>query len=166
MPCDCCRVACIGGGPTVAVCGPPDTAVDGIERIGMGSVELIPVAAPGHPLATAASNAPGAGRDHVQIVLTDRSMRTQGNDLGVVGTHTWRVADLAMKHELLRDGIGWGHMPAPLVAHDLEQGHLAKLALPDVKGGAYRFFGIYRTDTPPGPAGAFLLARLEQQASG
>jgi hypothetical protein len=36
----------------------------------------------------------GAGRDHLQLVLTDRSPLTQGRDLGVIGTQTWRLADL------------------------------------------------------------------------
>ncbi len=149
----------------IAVCGPPDVSVDGIERIDLGSVQLIPVAAPGHPLALAPSNSPGAGRSHVQLVLTDRSMRTQGSDLGVFGTHTWRVADLGTKHALLLDGIGWGHMPLPLVAQDLKKGRLVRLKLPDVKGGAYRFFGIYRADTPLGPAASFLLSRFESHCA-
>ncbi len=151
---------------TLAVCGPPDVAVDGIERVDLGSVQLVPVAAPEHPLALSDSHAPGAGRGHVQLVLTDRSMNVQGPDLGVFGTHTWRVADLGTKHALLLDGIGWGHMPLPLVAQDLKKGRLVRLKLPDVKGGAYRFFGIYRADTPLGPAAAFLLARLESQIPG
>lgn len=151
---------------TLAVCGPPDAAVDGIERIDLGSVELVPVAAPGHPLAMAAANAPGAGRSHVQLVLTDRSTQAQGPDLGVFGRHTWRVADLWTKHALLLDGIGWGHMPIPLVAQDLKRGRLVRLKLPDVRGGAYRFFGIYRADTPLGPAASFLLSRFESQVAG
>jgi hypothetical protein len=48
----------------------------------------------------------GAGRDHLQLVLTDRSPLTQGRDLGVIGTQTWRLADLGTKHVLLKQGIG------------------------------------------------------------
>ena len=36
---------------TVGICGPLDVEVAGLERIGVGSVEWIPVAAPDHPLA-------------------------------------------------------------------------------------------------------------------
>ena len=75
---------------TLGICGPLDVEVAGLERIGVGSVELIPVAAPDHPLALAGRNAPGAGRDHIQLVLTDRSTLTQGQDRGVIGTQTWR----------------------------------------------------------------------------
>src|SRR5262245_21288823 len=58
---------------TIGICGPLDWDVAGLERIGVGSVEMIPVAAPEHPLAIAGRNAPGAGREHIQLVLTDRS---------------------------------------------------------------------------------------------
>ena len=71
---------------TIGVSGPLDVEVPGLERIGVGSVELIPVAAPDHPLALADRNVPGAGRDHVQLVLTDRSPLTDGKDRGVIGT--------------------------------------------------------------------------------
>lgn len=148
----------------IGVCGPPDTTVDGIDRIDIGSVELLPVAAPNHPLAIATENVSGAARDHVQLVLTDRSTRTMGHELGVHGVRTWRVTDLASKHMLLVEGVGWGHMPEPLVRNDLKAGRLVRLNLPDNKGGAYRFFAIHRTDTPPGPAASYLISRFANQA--
>lgn len=153
----------IDGTAMIGVCGPPDIEIDGLERIGIGSVELVPVAAPDHPLALAAENPIGAGRDHVQIVLTDRSERTKGVDLGVVGTHTWRVADLTTKHMLLVEGVGWGNMPVPMIREDLRTGRLVRISLPDVKGGAYRFFAIHRSNNPPGPAASFLIERFISQ---
>lgn len=149
---------------SIGVSGPLDFGLDGLERIGIGAVDLVPVAAPGHPLAQARHNLPGAGRDHIQLVLTDRSPLTEGMDLGVVSTRTWRLADLGAKHTLLREGIGWGNMPLPLVQEDLESGRLVKLDMPDAQGSPYALQAIYRTDTPPGPAGAWLIARFERQA--
>src|SRR5262249_61435272 len=35
---------------TIGICGPLDVEVAGLERVGGGGVELIPVAAPDHPL--------------------------------------------------------------------------------------------------------------------
>src|SRR5215468_5253591 len=69
---------------TIGIGGPIYAHVADIERIGVGSVELIPVAAPHHPLANPDRNAPGAARDHIQLVLTDRSPLTQGQDHAVV----------------------------------------------------------------------------------
>src|SRR5215510_7115300 len=90
---------------------------------------------------------------------------TQGLDLGVIGTQTWRLADLGSKHMLLKEGIGWGYMPEPMVREDLQRGRLVQLDMPEYKDGFIRLHAIYRTDTPPGPAGSWLIARFEAQAS-
>jgi DNA-binding transcriptional LysR family regulator len=148
---------------TIGVAGPL-ISVDEIEKIGVGSVRMVPVAAPTHPLATAANNPPGAGREHVQLVLADRSDLTRGRDIAVVGTSTWRLADLGSKHMLLKAGIGWGNMPEPMIAQDLAAGRLVQLQMPDSIGGDYIMDAIYRADTPPGPAGAWLIERFRQQA--
>ncbi len=155
----------LDGTATIGICGPLDTEVAGLERIGVGTVELIPVAAPDHPLARAGRNAPGAGRSHIQLVLTDRSPLTRGQDRGVVGTQTWRLADLGAKHMLLKEGIGWGYMPEPMVRTDVEKGRLVHLDMPELRRGSLRLNAIYRTDTPPGPAGSWLIARFAAQAA-
>ncbi|MGA7527643.1 MAG: LysR substrate-binding domain-containing protein, partial [Pseudolabrys sp.] len=94
----------------------------------------------------------------------DRSSRADGKDRGVIGTQTWRLADLGSKHMLLREGIGWGYMPEPLVHEDIDRGRLVRLDVPEYKDGFLRLHAIYRTDTPPGPAASWLVARFETQA--
>lgn len=147
---------------TIGISGQLDAEVLGLERIGVGFVKLIPVAAPDHPLA-GGTHPPGAARNHIQLVLTDRSPLTQGTEFAVVGTQTWRLADLGAKHMLLKEGIGWGNMPEPMIRDDLATGRLVHLDLPDCKGGPYRLQAIYRTDTPPGPAGSFLIEHFQSQ---
>jgi DNA-binding transcriptional LysR family regulator len=144
---------------SIGISGPQVADLEGIEHIVLGSVPMVPVAAPDHPLARG-SLAPGAGREHIQLVLTDRSPLTAGRDFSVVSDRTWRLADLGAKHQLLREGIGWGHMPLPLIEPDLAAGTLVRLAMPDHGGVIYPFEGIYRSDTPPGPAAAWLLERF------
>src|SRR5258705_2904621 len=126
--------------------------VPGLERITVGGVELLPVAAPSHPLALCAANAPGAARNHTQLVLTDRSSLTDGNDFGVLGARSWRLADLGAKHALLLAGIGWGNMPEPIVRDDLAAGCLKHLVLSQAPGRLYHLEGIYFTQRPPRPA--------------
>ena len=118
------------------------------------------------PVTSEAGALPGAARHHVQLVLTDRSTLTEGRDFAVVATHTWRLADLGAKHALLLAGLGWGNMPAPMVAEDLWAGRLVRLRLAAGAADTYRFHAIYRTEAPPGPAAAWLLRRLLDQASG
>lgn len=150
---------------TVGVSGPlpGEAGVAGIERIGVGSVMLVPVAAPHHPLAKSTTLDPGEARQHTQLVLTDRSPLTKGLNFAVLSPKTWRLADLGAKHMLLKEGVGWGNMPLPMIEEDLALGRLVRLDLPDMASGAYRFDAIYRADTPPGPAGSWLIARFQAQ---
>lgn len=151
------------GRARIGISGPLATIIEGadqLERIHAGSVKLVPVAAPDHPLAKLHPVPPGATRDHIQLVLTDRSPLTRGRDFSVLSPRTWRLADLGAKHALLREGIGWGSMPLPIVEPDLVDGTLVRLALPDQLGIDYMFDAIYRTDTPPGPAGSWLLQHV------
>jgi DNA-binding transcriptional LysR family regulator len=73
---------------------------------------------------------------------------------------TWRLADLSAKHALLREGVGWGNMPFAMVESDLASGALVRLAMPDFPGASYCLSAIYRRDTPPGPAGSWLLQQF------
>ncbi len=146
----------------VGVSGVSSQGLAGLERVGVGNVELISVASPDHPLVQGL-NLPGAVREHVQLVLSDRSTLTRNQEFSVLGTRTWRLADLGSKLMLLREGVGWGNMPAPMVAEDLASGRLVRLDLPDMRGEPYGLDAIYRTDTPPGPAASWLIARLQAQ---
>ena len=132
--------------------------IAGLALIQIGGVRMIPVAAPSHPLALAG----GAlrGRDHMQLVLSGQPAG-EGRDLGVVSLLTWRVGDVTAKHKLLIGGIGWGGMPEPMVRADIESGRLARLDLRDWRGGEYAMQVVHKTDTPPGPAGRWLIDRLE-----
>ena len=141
----------------VGISGPLSAGVEGIDSRTAGSVVMVPVAAPDHPLARMNAIAPGAGRDHIQLVLTDRSRFTEGQDYSVSSPKTWRLADLSAKHALLREGIGWGNMPLPMIQPDLVAGTLVRLVMPDHGGGMYRFSAIWRRDTPPRPAASWLL---------
>lgn len=144
----------------VGISGPVAAGVDGVECIGAGALAMVPVAAPDHPLARMERIPPGAGRDHIQLVLTDRSRFTEGRDFSVLSPRTWRLADLGAKHALLREGVGWGNMPLPLIESDLATGSLVRLHMPDHGVGMYRFAGVWRRDLPPGPAASWLLQQF------
>lgn len=148
------------GEAVIGISGPLTAGTQGLDWIAAGEAALVPVAAPDHPLALLAPVPPGAARDHVQLVLSDRSPLTDGRDFSVLSPRTWRLADLSAKHALLRQGIGWGNMPLWMVEADLLSGTLVRLSLPDWSAPAYGFSGIWRADTPPGPAARWLLEQL------
>ncbi|MFW2829159.1 LysR family transcriptional regulator [Sphingomonas sp. ID0503] len=144
----------------IAISGPLASEMPGIDCRSIASVELLPVAAPDHPLARLETIPPGAGKDHVQLVLTDRSPLTKGRDFSVMSPRTWRLADLGAKHQLLREGVGWGNMPLPMIEGDLMAGTLVRLAMPDQPSLAYPLAAVWRRDTPPGPAASWLVERF------
>jgi len=143
------------------ISGPLELSSDLLVRGPAGSVKLVPVAAPAHPLALMQGPVTAAeARDHIQLVLTDRSTLTQGRDFGVLSVRSWRLADLGAKHALLLAGMGWGNMPKPMVNEDLKRGRLVELKIEMPGEPVYPFHTVYRNDTPPGPAGSWLMERL------
>ena len=136
-----------------------------LELIHVGDVEIIPVAAPNHPLARGRPNASGAARNQRQLVLTVRTPFSEGPDLGIFSADVWRLADLGAKHALLIAGVGWGNMPEPHVRADLAAGRLVRLELPEARNALYPLRALHRIDEPPGPAAAWLIQRFVDQAS-
>ena len=156
----------IDGQADIAIGGPVAADCPEVERQVIGSVELIPVAAPGHPLAQMATIAPGETRKHSQLVLTDRSPLTEGRDFSVLSAHSWRLADLGAKHVLLREGLGWGNMPRHLIADDLARGTLVQLAVPEGPRFDFQLSALWRRDRVPGPAAFWMLSAFQEARLG
>lgn len=146
----------IDGGSDLGIAGPVPGDHPALERQMVGELDLIPVAAPSHPLARA-NAAPGESRRHLQLVLTDRSPLTQGQEFSVLSPLTWRLGDLGAKHSLLKEGLGWGNMPRGMVAGDIASGALVELDLPERPGAHYRLSAVWRRDTRLGPAASWLV---------
>lgn len=144
------------GDAALAIGGPVIGPHPELERQAIGAVELVPVAAPGHPLARVGVEA-GESRRHLQLVLTDRSPLTEGREFSVLSPESWRLADLGAKHALLREGIGWGNMPRHAVRGDLASGVLAELDLPEKPGADYTLYALWRRDARLGPATSWLI---------
>ena len=153
----------LDGAATLGISGPHRVEGKGLTFIPLKDVRLIPVAAPNHPLASPVALDVGAARDHIQLVLTDRSPLTAGQDFGVHSLKTWRLGDLGAKHALLLAGVGWGNMPEPMVRADIQAGRLKLLQLPDFKGADFPLQIIYPSRAPPGPAGRWLVERFIAQ---
>ncbi|KPP86924.1 DNA-binding transcriptional regulator, LysR family [Erythrobacter sp. HL-111] len=159
----------LGEGAQLALGGPIAGADPLLERHAIGEIELVPVAAPAHPLARPGIAA-GESRRHLQLVLSDRSTRTEGREFSVLSPLTWRLGDLGAKHVLLRQGLGWGNMPRHMIAADLASGQLVELDLPERPGASYTLAALWRRDTRLGPATSWLIdafrARLSKERPG
>jgi DNA-binding transcriptional LysR family regulator len=156
----------IAGGADLAIGGPVIGDHPALERQAVGDVDLVPVAAPSHPLAQPKGQggiAPGESRRHLQLVLTDRSPLTDGREFSVLSPLTWRLGDLGAKHALLKEGLGWGNMPRGMVASDLASGALVELDLPEKPGDHYRLSALWRRDTRLGPAASWLVDAFRER---
>jgi DNA-binding transcriptional LysR family regulator len=143
------------------------TATDAIERQATGHVRLLAVAAPGHPLAQVKGAIPTSlAREHTQLVLTDRSTLTAGQDFGVLALRDWRLGDLGSKHALLRAGLGWGSMPEATVREDLAEGRLVRLQMGEGGLMHYPVHAMRRADAQPGQAATWLLQRFAELLPG
>jgi len=155
----------LAGHVAFGISGPLELASDLIVRGPAGSVKLIAVAAPTHPLAQATGVIGAAqARDHVQLVLSDRSALTAGRDFGVLSVKIWRLFDLGAKHALLLAGLGWGNMPRFMVRDDIKRGRLVELAIEGPGEMIYPLHSVHLGARPPGPAGAWLMERLAMGA--
>ena len=154
-----CRIGVIGSMPAVP---------DGMDAEKLLDVPMVTVVSPAHPLAS--HKGVIALRElarHVQLVLTDRTALTDGRNYGVLSPLTWRLADLGAKHAFLRAGFGWGHMPVAMVQTDIDAGELVRIRLENYQPSTppLAMFAVYRKDTPPGPAGRWLIDHLKQPLS-
>ena len=158
--------ACLLGEQSqLAIGGPVIADHPEFERQAIGAVELVPVAAPDHPLARKGVK-PGESREHLQLILTDRSDLTQGREFSVLSPLAWRLGDLGAKHALLKQGIGWGNMPRPMVEQDIAAGLLCELDLPEKPGAHYTFSALWRRDNNPGPAASWMVDAFRDRLEG
>ncbi len=127
-------------------------------------VKMVFVVAPGHPLAALPSPVSDCDlAQHIQMVLTDRTELSKGQEFKVLSPRNWRLADLSAKHAFLRGGLGWGGMPFDMVEGDIAEGRLVELKTQDVEPGGpiMPMSATYRSAAPPGPAGRWLIDRLK-----
>ncbi|MDX2201233.1 MAG: LysR family transcriptional regulator [Hyphomicrobiaceae bacterium] len=128
----------------------------------LAHVALVPVVAAAHPLA---AHAGPLGADllaqQIQLVLTDRSPLTSSLTGSIYSGRLWRFADLATRHEYLRAGFGWCHMPWHMVAEEVEKGLLKRLHIPQSEGLTLPLHVVRQRGTRLGPAARWLVDDLK-----
>lgn len=152
----------LSGQSSVSFGGQGVTPSDELVSIRVGDASMMPVAAPDHPLARYPGRVPLSNvRQHTQLVISDVSRMTKGQDFGVFAYHTWRMTDMSTKYQLIRSGLGWGGLPTWMVFEDLKAGRLIALDLEPYPVRPYALFAFHRADTPLGPAAQWLVERFK-----
>jgi DNA-binding transcriptional LysR family regulator len=150
---------------SIGVIGSLPIVPDELQSEPLLSIPFVTVVSPSHTLAKRRGVVSASTvAKHVQLVLTDRTVLTDGRDFGVLSPLTWRLADLGAKHAFLKAGLGWGHMPLHMVKADLDRGALIKVRVEGTpRGAAMPMSVVFRKDAPPGPAGRAFIAQLKRR---
>ena len=121
------------GSVTLAIYSLETTGAEDVQAQFLLEVDMIPVAAPRHPLARLEGP---IRRDelesHIQLLLSDASSGSWMR--GVVSQRVWRFADLHVRLEFLLAGFGWCNMPRHVVSGHLAQGRLVMLDVAEQRG--------------------------------
>jgi DNA-binding transcriptional LysR family regulator len=124
------------------------------------------VVSPQHPLATHVSPIPSSVvNKHVLVVHVDPADISPFYGMARRHPKVWHLAHLGAKLAFLRAGLGFGGLPVHMLEEDLASGALVPITLEDnrLTGELATMSAIYRTDSPPGPAGRWFIERLKQE---
>jgi DNA-binding transcriptional LysR family regulator len=152
---------------SIGVVGSLPAIPDELQAEPLMDLQMVTVVSASHALAAKRGVIPKSViAKQVQLVLTDRSVLTEGRDFGVLSPLTWRLADLGAKQAFLRAGLGWGHMPLHMVQADLDAGTLVKIRVDGTpREMVLPMKAVFRKDAPPGPAGRAFIEQLGRCAT-
>jgi DNA-binding transcriptional LysR family regulator len=128
------------------------------------TVSLAIVVSPRHPLASHTAPIPAAVlAEYTQIVHTDRADLLSAQQIGPLVPRTWFLSHLGDKLAFLRAGLGFGDVPLATVEADLASGALVQIRPENTppEGFAIAMSAVYRTHSPPGPAGRWFIDRVK-----
>src|SRR3984893_5884288 len=137
-----------------------------MEFIDLQGVRLVPVVAPNFlPFPISDSITPDQMRDHVQCIIRDSARHSPPRDYYIVeGARSWTVSDQLMKKEVIRQGMGWGHLPDFLVGRELREGLLIPITGRHLSGGRVDLVAARQRNAPHGPIAGRLWRYIEEQA--
>jgi DNA-binding transcriptional LysR family regulator len=137
-----------------------------LEFIALFTVKIVPVVAPGFlKFPISKSITPEQMRDYVQCVIRDSARHSPPRDYYLVeGARSWTVGDQLMKRELIRQGMGWGHMPHFLIEQDLRDRRLLSIIGKHFPGAQAELVAARLRDAPHGPIAKRLWQFIAEQA--
>ncbi|MDW5316842.1 LysR family transcriptional regulator [Rhizobium sp. PL01] len=145
----------------ITVADVPELKPSAIERHWLCETKMVTVCAPSHPLADMMNPVSlDEFNRHVQLVVTDNQPQSEKTQMAVAGERRWFVNDLGAKHDFLKAGLGWGHMPVDLVADDLASAVLVEITRHAWHIRPLTFMVSRRRGDKPSPHAAQLIEAL------
>lgn len=144
------------------------TRSDQLETQFWREIPLYPVVSKDHPLAVYRDQTVPQSEmlRHVQVIVSSSRIPLQDVMMGVLeGGPGWRVADFATKGEMIRSGLGWGHLPEYSVRGDLEEGRLVRFRIEHFAPQVVKLYMVRNRERAQGPAAQTLWRLLGKAAS-
>lgn len=143
-----------------------DKADPRLDRIDLGRVSFMPVAAPGFlPFPVTPRITPEDMRGLTQCIIRDTARApTNANYYVVEGAPQCTVGDHLMKREIILRGMAWGHLPHFMIADDLRDGRLLSIAGEHFPGVTTELVAARRRDRPHGPVAERLWEHIKTHA--
>jgi DNA-binding transcriptional LysR family regulator len=154
-----CRVGLVGSWSRV----PPNIVSEPLLTVSVPTI-----VSPQHPLASYHAPIPATVlAQYIQLIHMDPADVSPNRGSAVLSTRFWRLSHLGAKLAFLRAGLGYGALPLHVIEADLASGALVQIRLEDApsEGFVTAMSAIYRTDSPPGPAGRWFMERLKQEVA-
>jgi DNA-binding transcriptional LysR family regulator len=139
-----------------------------ITREPLLTVSVPTIVSPRHPLAAYRAPIPAAVlAEHIQLIHMDPADVLPSRRSAVRSARFWRLSHLGAKLAFLRAGLGYGALPLHVIEADLASGALVQISLEDAPSEDFEIAmsAIYRTDSPPGPAGRWFMERLKHEVA-
>lgn len=114
------------GNADIAISGP--LGADGLDQRQIGTVRMVPVVAPHHPLS--AAHGPldrSLLESHVHLLLTHGDNRDPEPSEGFASPRRWLLGDAVTRLTFLRAGLGWARLPEHEAELEVAAGRLVPL---------------------------------------
>ena len=136
----------------------------GVEVIGLGSVAVEPVAAPGYlAFPVGGDTTYEQLKDYVQCIIRCTADHTPTRDYFLLdGYPSITVDDQLMKKRLILSGMAWGHLPDYLIRDELRDGRLVSLAGRNIKKNTLEIVAARRVGATHGPTARLFWEFLRQ----
>jgi DNA-binding transcriptional LysR family regulator len=137
-----------------------------LTREALFKVRVAMVVSPQHPLAAYRKPIPpSVVAKHVQLMHINPADVAPAYGVTKRSPRMWHLSHVGAKLAFLRAGLGFGGLPIHMLEEDLACGALVEITLAATPPLAREFAmsAIYRTDSPPGPAGRWFISHLQQE---
>jgi DNA-binding transcriptional LysR family regulator len=156
----------LDGRCSIGIVGSWALAPPQLTREPLLTVSVHTVVAAEHALATQRGQIPSTVlAEHVQLTHVDPSDISGALGIRLKVPRVWRLSQLGSKLAFLRAGFGFGVLPLHVIEQDLARGTLVEITTEDAPRGGrlIEMWAVYRTDSPPGPAGRWFIDCLKKE---